>query len=111
MSWTPDMKKNGYLEPPVLNTSDEECYICGFGGDLAVHEIYYGRKNRGMSKRHGCYVWLCPSCHRLIHEKPDNGRTDRRLKRECQQAVIEKLNSENHDGRKIFMAWFGRYYD
>lgn len=109
--WTPRLKKNGYMVPPVFDTPWDECHACGSGGDLVLHEIYFGNKNRNMSKRKGAYCRLCPTCHRIVHEKPDNGRLDRSLKRECFNLIVEDLNSKGFDGREIFYAWFGRYYD
>ena len=106
--WNESMKKNGYRVPPVLDTTRDECYLCGYGGDLAVHEVYYGTKNRDMSKRKGAYVYVCPRCHRHIHE---GGKLDRQLKKECQDAIIEKLDAEGHNGKEIFYAWFRRWYD
>ena len=58
-----------------------------------------------MSKEKGTWINVCPSCHRIIHEMPDNGRLDRHLKREVYQKFIS-LKSKD-----IFYANFGRLYD
>lgn len=105
------MKRNGYLVDPVLDTEPGTCYVCGARTETCIHEIYFGTKNREMSKRKGAYIFCCPQCHRIVHEKPDNGRLDRQLKRDCQSVIIDRLNEEGHDGREIFYAWFRRWYD
>lgn len=98
------LDRNGYA-PSIMDTEPGTCYVCGGEGDTCRHEIYPGRKNRRMSKEKGCWINVCPACHRIIHEKPDNGKLDRRLKKECYKRFVE-LKS-----KKIFFANFGRYYE
>ena len=104
------MGRNGY-EPSVFDTEQGTCFLCGAEGDTVRHEAYFGSKNRRMSKEKGAWANICPRCHRIIHEKPDDGKLDWEFKQICQKAIIDKLDSEGHDGRKIFYAWFRRYYD
>lgn len=104
------LDKNGYAKS-VMNTEPGICYLCGGEGDTVRHECFFGSQNRRMSKKKGAWVNICPQCHRIVHEKPDNGRLDRQLKRDCQSVIIDRLNEEGHDGREIFYAWFRRWYD
>ena len=99
------MKKNGYLSPPILDTEKGVCFNCGKKGDTAVHEIYFGRGNRKVSKQQGFYVHLCPTCHRIVHEKPDDGELDGALKRSCYRVYCY-----SHD-KEVFKELIGRYYE
>lgn len=96
--------RNGYV-PSIMDTEPGICYLCGAEGDTVRHEVFYGRKNRRMSKEKGTWVNVCPHCHRIVHEMPDNGRADRLLKRETYRKFVELHSKE------IFFANFGRYYD
>lgn len=97
------MDRNGY-NPSVLPTSEEECYACGIGGDLVRHEIYFGA-NRSVSKAEGTWCYLCPRCHRRVHEEPISGLNDF-LKKEGQY-YWEHANGKN---REEFAKIFGRRY-
>lgn len=99
------MKRNGYLESPILDTRPGVCFLCGKGGACAVHEVFYGTANRKISKEQGFYVWLCPPCHRNIHEKYDDGEADEKLKRECFKKFCETHSRED------FYKLIGKYYD
>ena len=98
------LDKNGYADS-IFDTEPGKCYICGGEGDTVRHEVFYGHKDRKMSKWKGCWLNICPSCHRIIHEKPDNGKLDRSLKRGCYHKYCELY------GREVFFAHFRRYYD
>ena len=62
---------NGYGES-LFMTNEEECFICGRGGDLARHEIIHGSR-RPLSKYYGLWIYVCPDCHNEIHRE-DNGK-------------------------------------
>lgn len=53
---------NGYA-PSVVQVRGSECFRCGYEGDTARHEIFYGEGRREKSKRLGLWVHLCPRCH------------------------------------------------
>ncbi len=80
------------------------CELCGRGGDLARHHVYFG-PYRKHSERYDMVAWLCPSCHqygaRAVHRCRE---TDLILKKRYQQ-----LFEETH-GRAEFMRIFGRNY-
>ena len=95
------MGKNGY-EPSILNTTQGEDYILKREvGDTARHEIYFGGKNRKISKQCGFWVNVCPQIHDKIH---NNHELDLKLKKQC-QARFEETHS-----RDEFMELIGRNY-
>lgn len=96
------MTRNGYINEPLLDTESGVCYICGFHGDCAVHEIYPGA-SRATSKRIGAYVWLCPKCHNLVHVHSDFAI--RHLKKPFQDKYLETHSREE------FRKLIGRFYD
>lgn len=96
------LDRNGY-SPSIFPT--EYCYNCDRGGDLNRHEVYFGVGNRTISKREGLWVNLCPECHRIVHEKSDDGELDEKLKRDCYKKFCETHSKEE------FKKLIGRYYD
>lgn len=98
------LDSNGYA-PSILDTKQGICFTCGNYGDTVRHEIYYGVGNRAVSKANGCWVNLCPECHRIVHEKADNGRLDASLKRSCYRVYCI-----DHD-KAEFYSLFRRFYD
>ena len=97
------MDSNGY-NPSILPTSEDECFICKRGGDLARHEVYFGNPNRQNSKEHGCWVYLCPTCHKRVHEDTASG-FDHYLKVTCQKQFTRSHTVDE------FVKIFGRRYD
>lgn len=79
---------NGYVRS-VVQLEGTECYLCGYQGDTARHEVFYGEGRREKSKRQGLWVHLCPRCHQYgpgaVHR---NRAADLRLKRMAQQAAM-----------------------
>lgn len=98
------LDRNGYA-PSILDTEQGVCFACGNYGDTARHEIYYGTGNRTVSKMTGLWVNLCPRCHRIVHEKADNGVLDGALKRSGYRVFCIDNDPE------AFRALIGRYYD
>ena len=94
------MDRNGYNDS-ALPTQFGECFICGAHVDTARHEIFYGTANREQSKREGMWVNVCPRCHRLIHNYPDQYI----VLKQTGQKYFERLRP-----RAEFVAIFGRNY-
>ena len=63
--------RNGYGKSLFPGNEDGTCYICGYVGDTARHEIIHGSR-RTYAKRFGLWISVCPRCHTLIHQG-DNG--------------------------------------
>jgi hypothetical protein len=93
------LDKNGYV-PSIMVKDPDICCLCGRGGDMARHEIYFG-PNRQASKANGFWVTVCPACHNMIHR---NRKIDLELKKMCQSHY-----EESHT-RAEFMALIGRNY-
>ena len=78
---------------------------CNSNQDLHRHHIYFGRKNRRLSEKYGCWVYLCGYHHNLsnegVHFKHD---FDLELKELCQRKW------EKHDTRENFIKVFGKNY-
>ena len=98
------MKKNGYLVPPIMDTEQGKCFICGYQGQTVVHEVFYGTANRKQSKEWGTWVNICPRCHRFLHANPSD-----EVSRELERTAYKLFCSIY--GRDKFREVFGRYYD
>ena len=94
--------RNGYGKS-LFPTEDGKCYVCGFVGDTARHEILHGA-NRSISKRFGLWIAVCPRCHANIHAE-DNG-SYLYLKEEAEERFLREYNKDVAD----FIAIFGRNY-
>lgn len=44
-----------------------ECYLCGRTGTLQRHHCLHGSR-RKMADRYDLTVYLCPECHRRLHD-------------------------------------------
>lgn len=96
------LDSNGYA--PSIMGGRLGCYLCGFRGDLARHEVFHGITNREKSKALGCWVNLCPRCHTRLHQKDPSLDWD--LKRHGQVRAMA------HYGWSVeeFIERFGRNY-
>lgn len=96
--WGEKLDSNGYSESLLNN--DGYCFACSIGGDLARHEVF-GGADRQTSKAVGMWTYLCPECHRIVHQ---HGITDSALKATAQM-VFERYHT--HDE---FIDLFGENY-
>ena len=78
--------RNGYSKS-IMATEAGRCYVCRIETETVRHEIYYGTKNRKISKINGFWLDVCPTCHRRIHDVPGKG-FDKLLKPKCQKNVL-----------------------
>lgn len=87
-------------------SNDRVCLVCGSIFNLHKHHIFYGRGNRKLSEKYGCWCYLCGTHHNLsdrgVHFNKD---LDLRLKQECQRVWELK-----HGGREKFIKTFGKSY-
>lgn len=95
------LDKNGYL-PSIIPAIDGCCW-CGRGGDLVRHEIFGGTGRRNKSKRLGLWVYLCPDCHKTVHE---NDFTSFILKRLGEMSARSTYGWSKED----FIREFGKSY-
>lgn len=94
--------KYKYTNVPSLiqqDRSEDEaiCFICKRGGVVEFHHILNGSL-RKVSEEIGAWVWLCPTCHRKIHNYRhgvDNKLYDPRwLKGLCQEVYETSHTTE-----------------
>ena len=97
------LDRNGYA-PSIIPFHDVTwCYLCDRHViQCARHEVFHGAY-RSKSKRLGLWVYLCPDCHRLLHNK---GTGDRQLKQAAQKAAMVEYAWTVKD----FMYLFGKNY-
>lgn len=92
------MKK---YKPSLFDTEDGACWKCGFSGETARHECYYGRGTRDKSKVYGLWCCLCPRCHAQVHADPNSG-LDLELKAEARR--LFEAAYPDKDFVKIFIT-------
>lgn len=77
-----------------------ECFLCGRGGALHRHHCLHGSRRKA-ADRYDLTVFLCPECHRRLH---DTG---------CGDLMLEQLaqrHFESQFGHKKYMEIFGKNY-
>ena len=60
------MDSNGYNKS-LFATRYGICWYCHQYADTPRHEVFYGNKNRNISKKVGTWLYLCPRCHAWVH--------------------------------------------
>ena len=60
----------------IMYKSPDRCFICGKFTPLEEHHVWHGTANRRLADKDGLTVYLCPECHRELHDK---GKADRLL--------------------------------
>lgn len=78
------------------------CYLCGTPHSLEEHHIFNGYANRKKAEADGMKVYLCFSCHRLVHDFYDN------------ELILKKVGQrkweEIYGDRHKFIKRYGRNY-
>ena len=99
--------ENGAIAMSDSIISNEPCcLICGTTKDLHKHHIFFGRANRPLSEKYGCWCYLCARHHNMSSFGVHNNRQlDLKLKKQCQE-VWENVYGTHED----FMRIFGRNY-
>lgn len=84
-------------------SNEKECLVCGTTYNIHKHHIFYGRANRKLSEKWGCWCYLCARHHNLSTEGVHfNHPLDLKLKQHCQQVF------EQDHTRQEFRAIFGK---
>jgi hypothetical protein len=102
------MKRYRYTDVPSLlqgdvPDGDEVCYFMQMPMHCDFHHIMNGAY-RKKSEKYGCWVWLCRSQHRWLHDTREGKQAERALKMECQIAFEHKY------GHDLWMKEFGHNY-
>lgn len=90
------------MKKSIIQQSDG-CYLCGRNGPLERHHVIHGSGRRKLADEDGLTVYLCPECHRNLH---DYGWNDRDLQRIGQAAW-----SRVYGGKEDFLKRYGRSYE
>ena len=76
------------------------CKVCGFEEPvLARQHVFEGPANRRQSAKYGLWVWVCPDCHKDIHERPE---AYKKLKQDAQEIAMKTYGWSVDDFRRIF---------
>ena len=83
--------------------TEYECYICGKSNcKLDMHHCLSGSSNRKWSEKFGLKIWLCPECHKALHDK-DNNDNDYELQiKQLGQRTFEEKIGTREEFRKYF---------
>lgn len=95
------MDRNGYNDSIVQTR--QNCYNCGRQGLLCRHEPLDGIGRRQKSKALGLWVWLCPDCHRFVHQNPAEADM---LRADCQRAAMTEYGWDTEK----FISEFNKNY-
>lgn len=77
------------MRDSIMYHDKDSCYLCYRHVPLEKHHVWHGTANRRLADKDGLYVWLCPECHRALHDK---GIGDKLL---MMQAQIEWMHHYN----------------
>ena len=86
----------------IIVTGEPECFLCGVKYDLEVHHCIHGSGRRKLADEDGLTVYLCRSCHRILH---DRGINDRDL-----QVAAQYVWEREYGSREEFIKRYGRSY-
>lgn len=87
----------------MCDLREKKCYLCGYGGELELHHAIHGTANRRLADEDGLVVYLCPVCHRALH---DQGWRDRDLEQAAQFAWMMRHGFAVND----FIKRYGKSY-
>lgn len=111
----------------VLQTDWDRCFfnICG-NPPTQIHHVMHG-PDRRKAEEDGLIIYVCRTCHDLIHfDKDRSGQTDRALKRLAQLKWEERWKTKNttqvtlksvkevedymaEQAKRARLAWMARY--
>jgi len=103
-------RKSNYI-PSIVQTGEVKCYLCGRKDlGLEVHHCIPGRGNRKICTDLGLWTWLCPKCHRNLH---DHNVGYKEIQADAQKAFIaeqKKKGLAESVAREIWYERFKKFY-
>ena len=83
---------------------DEVCYITHIQRHCDFHHVMNGAFKK-KSEQYGCWVWLTPYQHHLLHSTREGKKLMRELKAECQAAFEQKYSHSMwmHEFKKNYL--------
>ena len=94
------LDRNGYA--PSIMQDEEECFFSGTTIDVTRHEVFFGNGKRQLSKKYGCWIWVCNHYHNQLHV------VDSKLCEELKKKA--QIEFESLYGHDKFMRIFGKNY-
>lgn len=94
-------------KPSIIQTKCE-CYLCkaDYRNGLEVHHAIPGRGNRKICTDLGLTVWLCPNCHRNLHDK---GIGYKEIQMAAQKAYIVSEKKKGIPEEVVRATWYERF--
>ena len=81
----------------------DECHLCGRYGPVEKHHMLHGSGKRMLADKDKLTCWLCPECHRKLHDK---GTGDLKLQKEAEQKWLRTTGGSI----KKFIRRYGKNY-
>lgn len=95
----------------LLTKDMTKCYICGSGGQIHIHEVFFGSANRQKSIEDDCCIPLCPAHHNMSNSGIHfNHELDLAMKQRMQKAWVREYCDGDPDALKKFIKRFGKNY-
>ena len=102
-------RKSNYV--PSIIQAKVECYLCHKQGELELHHAIPGNGNRKICTELGLWVWLCPKCHRDLH---DHNNGYKKIQADAQKEFIKaemKKGLPESVCRDVWYERFRKFYD
>lgn len=104
-------KKNKYI-PSIMQGTPPECFLCHKKNPpFELHHAIPGNGNRDICTEFGLWVWLCPVCHRNLH---DHNVGYKEVQISAQKKFIEhykKKGLSEEVAREVWYERFKKFYE
>ena len=104
-------RKNKYI-PSIMQTGEPECYLCHKKNPpFELHHAISGNGNRAICTELGLWIWLCPKCHRDLHEKNIGYKE---VQADAQKSFIKNQRKKGFTeevAREIWYERFKKFYE
>ena len=94
-------------KPSIIQFGEPECFLCHKKyPPFEIHHAVPGRGNKGICTELGLVVWLCPMCHRNLH---DHNIGYKELQIAAQRAYIEEQKKIGYPEDLCRDMWYERF--